>query len=86
VAVVVSGTVQGVFFRSAIEERARRLGLSGWVRNLPDGRVGAEFQGPADAVDQVVAFCRRGPSQAHVENIEVRELEAVPQAGGFAVK
>lgn len=85
--VTVSGRVQGVFFRASTQDVATDLGLSGKVRNLPDGRVEAEFQGPRQAVDQAVAFCREGPPQASVEAIEVAELDPVPQpADAFEVR
>lgn len=86
VAVVVSGAVQGVFFRSSAQSEAERLGLSGWVRNLPDGRVRAEFQGPEPALEEAVAFCRRGPESAVVEDVEVREMDPVDGERGFAVR
>jgi acylphosphatase len=71
--VFVSGDVQGVFFRYETRERARELGLAGWVRNLPDGRVEAVFEGPQEAVDQMVAWCRQGPEQADVREVDVRD-------------
>lgn len=86
VAVAVSGSVQGVFFRSSTQEQAERLGLSGWVRNLPDGRVEAEFQGLEQAVADVVSFCRRGPGGAEVEGVEVRDLDPVDGERGFVVQ
>lgn len=75
--VLVSGKVQGVWFRESTRREAERLGVGGWVRNLPDGRVEAVFTGPADAVQGLVAWCHRGPPAAEVERVE-----AVPQAGG----
>lgn len=69
----VSGIVQGVFFRASTIEEARRLDLGGWVRNLPDGRVEAVFEGPEGAVEAAVAWCRRGPERAVVERVEVAE-------------
>jgi acylphosphatase len=86
VAVLVSGSVQGVFFRSATAERAERLGLTGWVRNLPDGRVEAEFQGPAEAVEEILLFCARGPAGATVEDVEVRDVDAREGDALFAVR
>lgn len=71
VRVLVSGKVQGVFFRQSTQEQAERLGVEGWVRNLTDGRVEGLFQGPAEAVDDLVAWCRRGPARARVEDVEV---------------
>jgi acylphosphatase len=69
--VVVSGRVQGVFYRATCADTARRLELGGWVRNLPDGRVEAVFEGPEGRVDQMVEWCRRGPELAHVDLLEV---------------
>jgi acylphosphatase len=71
--VFVSGEVQGVFFRYETRNRARDLGVAGWVRNTPDGRVEAVFEGPDDAVDEMVAWCRRGPEQADVREVDVRD-------------
>ncbi len=76
-----SGRVQGVFFRATTQEEAERLGLSGWVRNLRDGRVEAEFQGPAEAVEQMLAFMRQGPGYAQVSDLEVEELQPSDQSG-----
>lgn len=87
VKVAVSGRVQGVFFRASTQDVATDLGLSGKVRNLPDGRVEAIFQGPADAVDEAVAFCRQGPPQARVDDVEIADLEPLPEpAGPFEVR
>jgi acylphosphatase len=69
--VFVSGEVQGVFFRAETRRQAQALGLAGWVRNLPDGRVEAVFEGPEDAVERMVAWCRQGPSYAEVRDVEV---------------
>jgi acylphosphatase len=69
--VVVRGRVQGVFFRKATLETAVRLGLSGWVRNRSNGTVETEAEGPEDAVEAFVAFCRRGPELARVEEVLV---------------
>jgi len=67
----VSGQVQGVFFRSETQDEAVRCGLTGWVRNLPDGRVEAVFEGEKDGVDRLIEFCRRGPPGARVTRVEV---------------
>jgi acylphosphatase len=71
--VVVSGRVQGVFFRATCARLAREAGLNGYVRNVPDGRVEAAFEGPDAAVDRLVAWCRRGPERAAVEAVDVIE-------------
>jgi len=71
--VSIEGRVQGVFFRARCVDRARELGLAGWVRNALDGRVEAEFEGASEAVEQMVAWCREGPPHAHVDRVDVRE-------------
>ncbi len=68
---LVSGIVQGVFFRQSTVDEARRLGVAGWVRNLPDGRVEVEAEGERAALDALVRFCRRGPPAAQVDGVEV---------------
>jgi acylphosphatase len=68
--VYVSGQVQGVFFRDSTREKAEQLGLNGWVKNLPDGRVEALFEGPSERVREMVRWCEQGPSQAEVENVD----------------
>ena len=82
--VVVSGHVQGVFYRASCAERARARGLAGWVRNLPDGRVEAVFEGPPDDVEALIAWCRRGPAGARVERADIED-EPVTGATGFDV-
>jgi acylphosphatase len=69
--VFVSGRVQGVFFRQNTKQQADALGVLGWVRNLPDGRVEAVFEGEEEAVAALVEFSRRGPPHAKVENVTV---------------
>ena len=86
VRVYVSGRVQGVFFRDSTRERAQRLGVSGWVRNLPDGRVEAVFEGEAGAVDEMVRWCHEGPPHARVEGVEVREEPVSGDQEGFEVR
>ena len=68
---MVSGRVQGVFFRSETRQRADSLGLAGWVRNNTDGSVEAVFEGECERVESMVEWCRRGPSSAHVEDVDV---------------
>ncbi|PKL79218.1 MAG: acylphosphatase [Candidatus Melainabacteria bacterium HGW-Melainabacteria-1] len=67
----IRGRVQGVFFRQSTWQRAQAIGgLRGWVRNLPDGRVEVLAQGTAPAVEALVTFCRQGPPQARVDQLE----------------
>jgi acylphosphatase len=83
--VVVSGRVQGVFFRDETRRRARSLGISGWVANRPDGTVEAAFEGSREAVESMVGWCGRGPSGARVE--DVRTAWEDPRGDeGFAVR
>jgi len=74
-AVVVSGRVQGVFFRASCQDEARSTGVSGWISNEPDGTVRAVFEGEPEAVDRMVAWCRHGPPHAVVENVTVTDEE-----------
>ena len=67
--VIVEGRVQGVWFRQSTLTQAEALGLAGTVRNLPDGRVEAVFEGPAWAVDEAVDWCRQGPPRAMVQDL-----------------
>ncbi len=68
--VFVSGTVQGVYYRANTRERAGEHGVDGWVRNLPDGRVEAVFEGPTEAVESMVEWCWEGSPAANVEDVE----------------
>ena len=83
--VVVSGRVQGVFFRCETRNRARSLRLAGWVRNNADGSVEAVFEGDRDRIESMVDWCRRGPAYAAVENVEVAWEEPQDEEG-FAVR
>ena len=69
--VTVTGMVQGVFFRAETRDRARSLGLSGWVTNASDGTVRAAFEGDEERVKSMVDWCGRGPSGAHVDDVQV---------------
>ncbi len=69
--VLIGGRVQGVFFRAATRDEARKWGLKGWVRNLPDGRVEAMFEGDKRALDLMLAWCRKGPPYAYVDHVEI---------------
>lgn len=68
--VFVSGRVQGVFFRDSTRAKALELGVAGWVRNLPDGRVEAVFEGSREAVEAMARWCRSGPPLARVDDVE----------------
>lgn len=71
--VLVSGKVQGVYYRAHAREEAHRLGIAGWIRNLPDGRVEGLFRGPEEAVRAMVKWCKTGPPRAVVTAVECEE-------------
>ena len=77
----VAGRVQGVWFRESCRDRALAAGVSGWVRNLGDGRVEVVLEGPAAAVDEVVAWCGRGPPRARVDRVDGVDEEPVGEQG-----
>ena len=81
----VLGRVQGVFFRVATAEVARENRLEGWVRNLPNNSVEAEFQGPHRNVEDAIEWCRRGPPAAKVAEIRVEWVEPEGSSGGFRI-
>lgn len=83
--VLISGRVQGVFFRQEAHRLASAHGVGGWVRNLRDGRVEAAFEGDAAAVEEMVDWCKTGPAYARVESVSVEWQE--PQGErGFRVR
>lgn len=69
---IISGLVQGVFYRASAQEEALRLGLCGEVRNLPGGEVEAVVEGEQRVVEEFISWCRRGPPSARVEEVRVR--------------
>jgi acylphosphatase len=79
--VLVSGRVQGVWFRESCRTAALDAGVTGSVRNLVDGRVEAVFEGPAAAVERMIEWCRHGPSRARVDHVEVHEESPIGGAG-----
>jgi acylphosphatase len=81
VLVRITGRVQGVWFRGWTVDEASRLKLSGWVRNRRDGAVEALFSGPAQAVDQMLAACRRGPPAASVDDVTVSPADPPAEPG-----
>jgi acylphosphatase len=77
VRVVVTGRVQGVWFRDTCRDMAKAAGVGGYVRNRADGAVEAEFEGPEASVERMVAWCRTGPARARVEQVEVERVDPV---------
>ena len=84
--VMISGRVQGVFFRQTTRQRARELDVQGWVRNRLDGRVEALFYGPPQAVEAIVRWCREGPPGADVAAVEVVEESTSDLRAGFHIR
>ena len=82
----VTGEVQGVNFRSSTKAEADALGLTGWVRNCPDGSVEVVVEGPRTTVQQLVDWCRRGPAWARVDDVAVEWQAASGEFGGFEVR
>ena len=85
VKVIVNGQVQGVGFRAFTRTRATQLGLTGWVRNMVDGRVEAEVEGARTAVEHFIQGVQQGPMLSSVTNIEVTWLEAHGQDSAFHI-
>jgi acylphosphatase len=83
--ILVTGMVQGVFYRAFTQHAAVELGLSGWVRNLPDGRVQAVVEGPRTKVEKLVSRLRVGPPHAVVTDLSVTWKGATGEAFGFTV-
>ena len=83
--VLVSGRVQGVYFRDTVRTLAQQRGVRGWVRNLPDGRVEAVFEGPPGDVQQLVEWARRGPRMAMVSDVSV-QAEPPEGLGAFQIR
>jgi acylphosphatase len=86
VRVVIRGEVQGVGFRWSAQTEAQRLGLSGWVRNLPTGEVEAEAEGVPQSVAAFVAWCKRGPPSARVETVAVEDSYVLEDRRGFHIR
>jgi len=83
--VLISGMVQGVNFRAYTRAAARQTGVTGWVRNLPDGRVEAVFEGEPDKVNQMVGWCRKGPSYSRVADVDVHEETPTGEFADFGI-
>ncbi|MBI2077980.1 MAG: acylphosphatase [Euryarchaeota archaeon] len=76
----IEGRVQGVNFRNAAKQAADQFHVRGWVKNLPDGRVEAVFEGDRDSIEQILLWCRHGPPASRVEQVQV---QSEPSTGEF---
>ncbi len=84
--VIIHGFVQGVAFRASTRYQAERLGLGGWVRNLPDGTVEAFFEGEEKKVEEAIAWCRTGPRGAHVTSVEINRRQSQGEHHHFDIR
>lgn len=84
--VVISGRVQGVFFRMETLEEARKTGVSGWVKNKQDGTVEAVFEGEKALVDSVIQWCRQGPPVSRVDNVDIEWEPYTGKFPGFSIR
>ncbi len=84
--VLIYGRVQGVFFRASARDKARELGLTGYVRNLPDGSVELEAEGDEQALQELISWCHRGPPEARVDRVETSWGEATDRWEEFSVR
>ncbi len=82
----IRGRVQGVFFRQSTYEKAIELGVSGWVRNLPDGRVEAVFEGGEEEVNKIIQWVKEGPPIAKVEEVEIKWEKPTGEFDGFQIR
>ena len=83
---IISGRVQGVFFRMETRRTAERFGVDGWVRNRSDGTVEAVFEGESEKVDLAVDWCKKGPPMASVANIKIDEIEYTGEYTNFSIR
>ncbi len=82
---IITGRVQGVWFRASTKETADNLGIQGWVRNLPDGSVEVNAAGGNAVMEQFIRWCYQGPPGARVSKIDIKELEAADNPHGFRI-
>jgi len=84
--VLISGKVQGVWFRATTKQQAERRNVSGWVRNTSDGKVEAVFQGEVDAVDDLISWCHQGSSMSDVSDVMVESMDDDKAFDGFNIR
>ncbi len=82
---IIEGKVQGVWFRESTKRKALSLGVTGWVRNLPDGTVEVVAEGDEDKVNELVKWCHKGPPAAEVKNVKIKEEEYLGEFTTFDV-
>jgi acylphosphatase len=82
---IVTGRVQGVSYRATTVDEARRLGVTGWVRNRTDGSVELEAEGPPELIGKLLTWCEQGPAMARVSHVAVEELTPTGVGSGFKI-
>ena len=83
---IISGRVQGVWFRASTKEKAEQLGLTGWVRNTSDGCVEAVFEGEEQLVNQMIEWCHHGPPHSKVNNVDIKNQDPTNDFDGFSIR
>lgn len=86
VRLLISGRVQRVFFRVWTQNQAEKLGLTGWVKNTPEGKVKAVFEGEKEKVEEMVKNCQQGPKRAKIDEIKKNWRKATGEFEGFKIK
>ena len=82
---IISGKVQGVFYRASCQEVAQRLGLTGWVKNLPDGNVEVLAQGEKEKIEKLIEWCKKGSDGARVDDVEIKWNDVINNFEGFVI-
>ena len=86
VQVIISGKVQGVWFRANTKNKAEQLGITGWVRNTNDGKVEALFEGEDDNIKEMIEWCKHGPTMAKVTDVRVKRNPDQDECNSFSIK
>jgi acylphosphatase len=86
ICLIIYGLVQGVFYRASTKEKAKELGLVGWVKNRPDGSVEIAVEGDQDSISELVQWCHKGPSSARVDNVSIIDLEGEENFTKFEIR
>ncbi len=83
---LISGKVQGVWYRATTKEKAEELGIKGWVRNTSDGKVEAVFEGDQNNIEEMIKWCKKGPDFANVIDVDVNPEELSEEFEGFNIR
>jgi acylphosphatase len=84
--IIVTGRVQGVFFRARTRDKARELNLRGWVRNLDSDKVEVMAEGPGKEIAELIGFCNKGPDVARVDDVKVKFIDEKEELGPFSIR